>query len=111
MKTTTTEVLGIDECDYLYSLSSRSGDSSVYTRVQEGEDGFYWAAMTVDCDHPEGDNFCEDLSCDEGPFTTPEDACAANLRYAREWFADNRLTYVYCNDTRRIARRSRRATR
>lgn len=94
------DVPGIDDCDYLYSLSSRSGDSSVYIRVHETSPGEYHAALTVD-----SSNFCEDLPGESGPFKLPGHACAANLEHAREWFKDNRLAYVYCNDSRRVARK------
>lgn len=98
------DVPGIDDCDYLYSLASRGGDSSVYIRVHEHRGKFY-AAIAVDCNAPEGDNFTEDLPAFSGPFGLPEHACAANLETAREWFRNNRLAYVYCDDSRRIARK------
>ncbi len=101
------EVPGIDDCDHLYSLTSRNGNSSVYIRVQEDEEGKFHAAMTVDVSAEGGDcdNFCEDLPAEEGPFGLPEHACAANLAAAREWFRDNRLAFVYCDNSRRIAKK------
>lgn len=102
---TAPEVPGIDDCDFLYSLSSRSGDSSVYIRVQETSPGEYHAELTVDCNAPEGDNFVDDLPGDYGPFKLPEHACAANLENAREWFRDNGLAFVYCSQARRVARK------
>lgn len=104
-ETATPEVPGIDDCDFLYSLCSRSGNSSVYIRVKETSSGTYHAAMTVDVDAPEGDNYVDSLPAEEGPFKLPEHACAANLEYAREWFRDNRLAYVYCSNTRKVARK------
>lgn len=100
-----TEVPGIDDCDFLYSLSSRSGNSSFYIRVQETSPGVYHAETTVDSNAPEGSNFCEDGDCNPGPFKLPEHACAANLEHARQWFHDNGLAYVYCTDSRRVARK------
>lgn len=101
------EVPGIDDCGHLYNLTSRDGNSSVYIRVQEDENGKFHAAMTVDvsAEGDDGDNFCDDLSADEGPFDLPEHAAAANLAAAREWFKNNRLAFVYCTDSRRIARK------
>lgn len=101
----TPEVPGIDDCDFLYSLTSRSGDSSVYIRVQETSPGKYHAALTVDVNADDGDNFCQDLPGEEGPFSLPEHACAANMGTAREWFRDSRLAFVYCNNSRKIARK------
>lgn len=104
MKTPSNNVPGIDDCDQLYSLSSRSGDTSVYIRVHEVESGKYAAALTVDSNAPEGGNFCEDLPADEELHGTPELAFRANVETARQWFKDNRLAYVYCNGSRRIVR-------
>ena len=98
------EVPGIDDCDYLYSLSSRSGHSSVYIRVHEVEPGKYKAAISVDSNAPEGDNFCEDLPDDGELHGIPELAFRANVEAAREWFRDNRLAFVYCSDSRRIVK-------
>lgn len=95
------EVPGIDDCDHLFNRASRDGNSSVYIRVEENpETGKYHAALTVDTEH-----FVEDLPADEGPFGLPEHACAANLATAREWFKDNHLAFVYCDQSRRIARK------
>jgi hypothetical protein len=93
------DIPGIDDCDHLYNLASRDGNSSVYIRVQEFDDGFR-AALTVDCEH-----FVEDIPADVGPFETPESACKTNLETAREWFRDNRMAFVYCSNSRKIARR------
>lgn len=102
------EVPGIDDCGHLYSLTSRDGNSSVYIRVEENpETGKYHAALTVDvsAEGDDCDNFCDDLPADEGPFGLPEHACAANLATARGWFRNNRLAFIYCDDSRRIARK------
>lgn len=100
------EVPGIDDCDHLFSLTSRDGNSSVYIRVQADDDGKFHAAMTVDVSAEGGDcdNFTEDLPAEEGPFDSEFAACAANLPTAREWFKDNHLAFVYCDDSRRVAK-------
>jgi hypothetical protein len=89
----------IDDCDHLYSLTSRDGNSSVYIQVKEFDDGFR-AALTVDCEH-----FAQDIPADVGPFETPESACKANLETARDWFRCNQMAFVYCGNSRKIARR------
>jgi hypothetical protein len=100
----TFDVPGIDDCDFPYSLSSRSGDSSVYIRVQQFGPQDFRAAMSVETNHPEGDNFMDSLPADEGPHGTPELAFRANVEAARQWFRDNGLAFVYCSDSRRIVR-------
>lgn len=97
-------VPGIDDCDVLYSLSSRSGNSSVYIRVHEIAHGKWRAALTVDSNAPEGDNFCEDLPADGELHGIPELAFRANVETARQWFRDNGLAYVYCDASRRIVK-------
>lgn len=97
-------VPGIDDCDHLYSLSSRSGDTSVYLRIQEAKPGRYYCQLTVDSNAPEGDNFVEDITGIEGPYALPEFAFRDNVEAAREWFRNNRLAYVYCSDSRRIVK-------
>lgn len=106
----TPDVPGIDDCDHLFSLTSPSGCSSVYIRVQQ-HGSVYYAAGTVDSDAPEGPNDCSDFPLDEGPFDSPDTALLHNVEAAREWFRDNGLRYVYCNDTRKIVAADRRRHR
>lgn len=94
------EVPGIDDCDHLYSLSSRSGDDSVYIRVHQFDDG-YFAQLTVDS---ETGHFVDDIGGIEGPYDLPEFACRELVETARQWFRDNGLAYVYCDETRCIVR-------
>lgn len=96
-------VPGIDECDHLFSLTSRCGDFSVYTRVQEDEDGKFHAALSVDTPF-----FADGLPADRGPHNTPREAFLANLETSRGWFKDNSLQFVYCDDARRAVRSSKR---
>lgn len=96
------EIPGIDDCDFLYSLYSRSGDDSVYIRVHECNPGEYHAALTVDS---ETGHFVEDIPGNPGPFKLPEHACAANLELARDWFRQNKLAYCYCNASQKVARK------
>ena len=95
------DVPGIDDCDHLYVLTSRDGNTSVYIRVHENL-GAFFAAVSLDAE-----NFACDILSESGPFDTPEHACADNLQIAREWFKGNSLGFVYCSESRKIARRGR----
>jgi hypothetical protein len=99
------EVPGLDDCDYIYSLSSRSGHTSVYIKVHECLPGKFYAELIVDSSAPEGDNFATTIPGERGPFRLPEHACAANLEDARAWFRSCGLAFVYCTDSRRVAKK------
>ena len=94
-------VPGIDDCDFLYSLTSRNGNDAVYIRIHQFGPQDFRAAITVDS---ETGHFVEDLPANEGPHGIPELAFRANVEAARKWFRDNGLAYVYCDDSRRIVR-------
>lgn len=100
------KIPGIDDCDYLYSLSSRDGETSAYLKVQENpRTGKYHCELIWDDDVG---HYCGDIPCEAGPFKTPEDAILENVDMMRHLFTDQGISFVYCNDTRKVVRKNAR---
>jgi hypothetical protein len=96
------EVPGIDDCDHLFSVSSRDGDESIYIRCQEfeWEGGTYYAtAGTWDSDTAHAvDSY-------------PVPAYAETLKQAATWAVEagrdkfGSGNFVKCSDTRKLCPR------
>jgi len=95
------EIPGIDDCDMLYSTTSRDGRDSVYIRTQE-IGGEWYHQISVDS---ETGHYCEDMGGPRGPFKTSADAARDALPDAREWFGYNQCSFCYCDNLRPIAKK------
>ena len=93
---------GIDDCDCLYSVSSRDGRITLYLRVQCGKKGKWYCALTADNDV---EHYVDDIQCHEGPFDSTDKALIKNIGLMRASFANKGASYVYCDRTRKIVRR------
>lgn len=90
------EVLGIDDCDYLFSCSSRDGEESLYARVQE----FEWEGRTY---------YATKLTFDGVRNTQNESfpSCASNFSQVANWLIESarerwgRGLFCQCSDTRK----------
>ena len=61
-------------------------DDGVYINVGQGPDGKWYMTAVVDCNTA---SFVEDLTIDDGPFDTEEEAQEAGLNAAGDWCSDN----------------------
>ncbi len=93
------QIPGIDDCDHLFSASSRNGMDAIYIRIKEYEfDGrvFYYYQKTLDC---ESNHSCDDLGGIEGPFFNLKTLLFQAAEESREWFKGNEYANNYTWDT------------
>jgi hypothetical protein len=94
------DVPGIDDCDLLFTMSSKNGQDNVYICCQQFDDGI-WANGILDVG-----SYCDSPLQEQGPFKTFDDAfwgCAGLF----DWFADNGIRGYWCNNSKRVIRRAR----
>jgi hypothetical protein len=93
------DVPGIDDCDDLFTCSSRDGEESLYARIQdftfEGKT-YYACALTWD-----GKNNCHDIPFPEYGFNKNQIAHWLVETAREQWGKGN---FVKCLDTRKYTR-------
>jgi hypothetical protein len=92
------------DADYAESLCGKDGRDCVYWQTAEGPRGYY---VTTVVDSDTG-SFVDNLTVDDGPYTTERDADEAGLNAAIEWLADNQVKYTQ-TDYRHHLKRLRRS--
>ena len=93
----TIEVLGIDDCDHLFSCTSRDGLTTYYLRTQEDPKGKgFLVEVTFDCDK------CHDcFDIETGlHFATLAEIADYCVDYAREQIGC--FKYSLCSDTKKL---------
>jgi hypothetical protein len=74
----------VDEAEYI-----GGEEDGVYYQTAEGPDGWYMTAV-VDCDTG---GFCDNLTTDDGPHDSDNEARAAGIYLAVEWCSENAVLF------------------
>jgi hypothetical protein len=88
------------DVDYAESLCSRDGRDCVYWQTAKGPRGHY---VTVVVDSDTG-SFVDNLTVDDGPYVSEQDADEAGLSAAMEWLVENQVKYTQADYRQHLKR-------